>query len=84
MGIKQALKIITIQLLLFLALACSDDSQNEAKYVGSRNSNIYHYTDCKWAKKISSRNLIEFYSVREAKSAGYRACKVCKPPVKDY
>jgi hypothetical protein len=25
------------------------------KYVGSANSNKYHYPDCKWAKKISPK-----------------------------
>jgi len=52
-------------------------------YVGSKLSNKYHLPDCKWAKKISPKNLVKFKTVAEAKKAGYVACKVCKPPTKD-
>lgn len=55
----------------------------EAKFVGSKNSDKYHYKTCVWAKKISSSNLVTFKSVTEAKKAGYQACKVCKPQEKD-
>ena len=50
------------------------------KYVGSINSNIYHYPSCIWAQKINPENEIWFTSVADAKVHGYRACKVCKPP----
>ena len=66
--------------LFLLLLSCNQSDSTE--FVGSVNSNIYHYTKCKWAKKIKPTNLIEFNSIGEAKSAGYRACKVCKPPKK--
>ncbi len=55
----------------------------EAKFVGSKNSDKYHYKTCAWAKKISSSNLVTFKKVTEAKKVGYRACRVCKPPEKD-
>ncbi len=55
----------------------------EASYVGSAKSNIYHYLSCQWAKKISPGNLVTFRSVEDAKSQGYRACKVCNPPAQD-
>ena len=48
-------------------------------YVGSVNSNIYHYPNCRWAKKIKSHNEVWFSSMADAKSKGYRACKVCRP-----
>ena len=50
------------------------------KYVGSINSNIYHYPSCKWAKKIYPQNEIWFSSPSDAKVHGYRPCKVCRPP----
>lgn len=53
------------------------------KYVGSKNSNKYHYPDCKWAKKISPKNLVTFKTAEEAVKAGYVPCKVCKPPITD-
>ena len=49
-------------------------------FVGSKNSDVYHYPNCSSAKKIKPSNLITFNSVQEARDRGYRPCKVCKPP----
>ncbi len=49
------------------------------KYVGSKNSNIYHRPSCQWAQKISKSNEIWFSSIADAEAKGYRPCKVCKP-----
>ncbi|MBI5681258.1 MAG: hypothetical protein HZC47_10220 [Methanobacterium sp.] len=49
-------------------------------FVGSVNSDVYHYPSCASAKRIHSENLITFNSVTEAKNAGYRPCKTCHPP----
>ena len=53
------------------------------KYVGSNQSNKYHYPSCEWAQKIKSANEIRFKSIAEALAKGYVACKVCKPPSSD-
>ncbi len=50
------------------------------KYLGSKNSHIYHYPGCKWAMKIKADNAVWFASAAEARAAGYRPCRVCKPP----
>ena len=50
------------------------------QFVGSINSDVYHYPGCRYVKKIHAENLIGFSSVEEAKSFGYRPCKVCNPP----
>jgi micrococcal nuclease len=49
-------------------------------FVGSKNSDVYHYPDCASAKKIKPGNLVIFNSVEEAKAASYRPCKNCNPP----
>lgn len=49
-------------------------------FVGSKNSNVYHYPSCGSAKSIKPENLVTFSSVEEAKNAGYRPCKKCNPP----
>lgn len=54
-----------------------------AYYVGSVNSNIYHYNNCQWAYRIYSSNRIEFSTVQDALSWGYRPCRVCYPPTYD-
>jgi len=52
----------------------------EGKFVGSTQSDRYHYPDCRHAKNISPGNLRSFGSVSEAKGAGYVPCGVCNPP----
>ena len=54
--------------------------QSSGYFVGSKNSDVYHYPDCTSAKKIKPANLITFNSIEEAKAAGYRPCKNCNPP----
>jgi methylphosphotriester-DNA--protein-cysteine methyltransferase len=49
-------------------------------FVGSKNSNVYHYPWCSEAKKIKSENLVVFATVADACAANYRPCEVCKPP----
>ena len=78
-------KLIVVSLLLIIALVLSScggqpAAQPEKKFVGSIYSNVYHYPSCKWAKKIKPENEIWFSSPEEAKAAGYRPCKVCRPP----
>lgn len=51
----------------------------EQEYVGSINSNKYHYPWCQWAEKIHSENEIWFSSEEDAKVHGYVPCKVCNP-----
>lgn len=65
-------------ILTFCGLAITGDN----KFVGSKNSNKYHYTWCRWAQRIKPSNIVVFESPEEAIAAGYIPCKVCKPPVK--
>ena len=38
----------------------------ESTYVGSSNSNKYHRTSCRWARKIKASNLVSFGSREDA------------------
>ena len=69
--------LFIVFLAAYLALAA------DYKYVGSAKSNIYHYPTCEWALKIHPDNLLTFKSSKEALDAGYRPCRVCRPPTKD-
>ena len=51
----------------------------EAKYVASKKSNVFHVSNCRYAKRISPKNLIVFSSRDEAINNGRRPCKVCTP-----
>jgi methylphosphotriester-DNA--protein-cysteine methyltransferase len=72
-----AIIVLAVFSVTYLSLAA------DYKYVGSKNSDKYHHPDCKWAEKISPKNLVTFKSAQEALEAGYVPCKVCKPPTKD-
>jgi len=51
-----------------------------SRFVGSVNSNKYHYSWCEWAEQINPSNEIWFSSSADAGSHGYIPCKVCGPP----
>jgi len=51
----------------------------EWKYVASKKSKVFHRPDCKWAKRISPKNLIGFRSREEAVRSGRRPCRSCRP-----
>jgi len=68
--------VVAITLVLFLL----STSLVFAEYWGSKKSNKYHSPTCRWAQKISSKNLIKFNTPESAIKAGYVPCKVCKPP----
>jgi len=48
-------------------------------YVASKSRNVFHKPDCRWAKNISSENLVTYKSKEEAIKAGKRPCKTCNP-----
>jgi methylphosphotriester-DNA--protein-cysteine methyltransferase len=67
-------------ILVAVILAASFAFAADFKYVGSKKSDKYHYPTYKWAKKINPENLVTFASAKDAQTAGYVPCKVCKPP----
>lgn len=50
-----------------------------AAYVGSRNSNIVHKSDCPHAQRIKLENRVEFDALQRARSAGRKPCRTCNP-----
>ena len=55
------------------------EGKTEAAYVGSAQSDKYHYPSCTSAKKINASNLVEFTSKQDANNNGYVPCGRCKP-----
>ena len=51
----------------------------EHSYVASKNSQVFHKPDCRWAKNIKPGNLVGYDSKDEAIKAGKRPCKLCRP-----
>jgi hypothetical protein len=52
-------------------------NNQECIFVGSKNSDKYHKSDCRWAKNIKPENLVCFMSEDEAKNKGYVGDKGC-------
>jgi micrococcal nuclease len=55
-------------------------SEQQGTFVGSVNSDKYHYASCRWAGEIYPENEIWFSSTDDAHAHGYVPCKVCTPP----
>jgi hypothetical protein len=56
------------------------NQQTTQQFVGSKNSDVYHYPSCTYAQRIKAENRIWFSSSQDARNHGYRPCKVCHPP----
>ena len=48
-------------------------------FIGSASSLIYCRPDCPAVPRIKEANRVDFASVDNARAAGFRACRVCKP-----
>lgn len=64
-----------------IAQSYGNDAQPKTSYtyVASSAREPFHKPSCRWAQKISDRNLQTFKTHDEAIKAGHRPCKVCKP-----
>jgi flagellar biosynthesis protein FlhF len=56
-----------------------DKSTEQPNFVANKNSDVYHATDCKWAKKIKPANIIKFSGAREAEGQNFLPCRSCNP-----
>ncbi|MEA2006898.1 MAG: hypothetical protein U9O20_01940 [Patescibacteria group bacterium] len=55
----------------------NDGTKKECVLVGSKNSNKYHQSTCRWAEQIKPENRVCFSSVEDAQNKGYKAAKCC-------
>ena len=73
--------IILVSLVAFSYIYPILTNQNQTKqFVGSVNSNVYHYPSCRYVDQIKPENRIWFSSSQDARNHGYRPCQVCNPP----
>ena len=54
-------------------------SETIPQFVANRNSDVYHRTNCKWAKRIKRGNTIKFADAREAEAQNFLPCRSCHP-----
>ena len=57
----------------------SQDPEQQAHYIGNKNSHVFHAPDCGSLKKMSEKNKVAFDSRDEAIEAGYKPCSSCDP-----
>ena len=50
------------------------------RFLGSDTTGIYCYPTCAHARRTGDRRLRRFAGAAEAAAAGYRPCRVCRPP----
>jgi hypothetical protein len=55
----------------------------EAFFLTHPKGASYHYPGCFWVKKVPLDKLRKFPSAKEAREAGYRPCRRCRPPQAD-
>jgi O-6-methylguanine DNA methyltransferase len=60
--------------------ALEEAAGSGARYLGSDTTRIFCFPTCRQAKRISAPHKVLFPSEREAREAGYRPCKLCRPP----
>jgi O-6-methylguanine DNA methyltransferase len=49
------------------------------RFIGSDTTHIYCYPSCRNARRVTDAHRVALHSADEARTAGYRACKVCRP-----
>jgi competence protein ComEC len=54
-------------------------AETTQQFVGSINSEVFHYPSCGYVKNIHSENIVWYSSYDDAISKGKRPCKVCNP-----
>lgn len=52
---------------------------SEENRVASKESNLYHKSNCKYIKNIKEENIVIFEDKEDARNNNYTPCRVCKP-----
>jgi len=59
--------------------ALEDAARRGERLIGSDSTHIVCWPTCRHARRVTAGHRVPFRSLREAASAGYRPCKVCRP-----
>ena len=49
------------------------------RFIGSDSTHVFCYPSCRNARRITDAHRVQLHSSDEARGAGFRACKVCRP-----
>jgi len=56
-----------------------DFAQHGYRYEGVRTTRVFCFPTCYHGKVANERNIVRFHDAAEARAAGYRPCKHCRP-----
>ncbi len=56
-----------------------DLASHQIRVQGNSNTGIYCHPTCHALRRSRPGNVVDFHSAEEARSAGFRACKLCRP-----
>ena len=61
--------------------AAINDSADEptVKYIGNKNSHVFHTLDCDSVRTMKEKNKVEFYTKEDALEKDYAPCSRCSP-----
>jgi methylated-DNA-[protein]-cysteine S-methyltransferase len=51
----------------------------EKTYSGCTSTGIFCFVTCRHARRVAQKNRVEFAGPQQARAAGFKACKVCRP-----
>ena len=51
------------------------------RFLGNIALGIYHLPTCDWANRISAKNRVGFSTTSEARSHGFKPCRICSPEI---
>jgi O-6-methylguanine DNA methyltransferase len=57
------------------------DARAGVRFLGSDSTRVVCWPTCRQARRIQAAHRVPFRSAEEAARAGYRPCRVCRPPV---
>ena len=56
-----------------------DYARHGIRYLGSDTTRIFCMPTCRHARRVMAKHEMQFGSEADARRAGYRPCKVCRP-----
>jgi methylphosphotriester-DNA--protein-cysteine methyltransferase len=71
---------VILLLAIIIGVIIIGSHNASGQFVGSKNSDVYHYPSCTYAQRIKDSNKIWFSNSQDARNHGYRPCQVCHPP----
>jgi hypothetical protein len=71
---------VIVNAILLLLVVAPSQSPTQEQFVGSSQSDVYHYPDCPYAQDFHLGNEVWFEDSEGTRAHGYHPCGYCDPP----